>query len=520
MPTTLSTFQLAEDRLRASTALAIARGLHQLHFPSSSRERVHANWLDVRAIVESGRTVYGINTGFGVLCDIAISAEDTSTLQANLLKSHSVGVGEAVPLEVAKLMLILKAHALAQGYSGIAVETIERILWHVAHDCIPLVPAQGSVGASGDLAPLSHLFLPLIGLGKVHFKGQWMDAGAALQSEGLQPLSLGPKEGLGLINGTQFIAAFATVAVDKLANCLDTADLVGAMSLEAVCGLRQPFDPALHQLRPFVGARLVAHRLAQLLADSGITPARRVQDPYSFRCMPQVHGASREAWLHLRNALEIELNAVTDNPIVFSPEKTISGGNFHGQLLALPLDYAGLAASELGNISDRRAYAMLEERFGLPRLLVRNTGLNSGFMIPQYTMAALASENKSLCYPASADSIPTSMGQEDHVSMGSISGRKTLQIIQNVEKILGIELMMAAQGLDFRRPERAGSIIEAIHQLVREEVDFVEEDRIFGEDMDRVIGLVREGLVRQTALREATARGLHLHGQWQEQFDW
>jgi histidine ammonia-lyase len=394
------------------------------------------------------------------------------------------------------MMLITKVHALAHGYSGVRLETMERILWHIENEVIPVVPEKGSVGASGDLAPLAHLFLPLIGLGEVFYKGTRHKAQEVLNKFSLKPIQLGPKEGLALINGTQFILAYAVRAVQRLHNCLEAADIIGAMSLEALTGTKAPFDERLHELRPFAGNKLVAHRLRLLLRDSAIMQSHvdcgRVQDPYSLRCMPQVHGASRNAWLHLKELTEIELNAVTDNPIIFSVDDTISGGNFHGQPLALPLDYACFAAAEIGNISDRRCYLLLEGKWGLPMLLMKNVGLNSGFMIPQYTTAALVTENKTFCFPASADSIPTSLGQEDHVSMGSISGRKLNMVLDNLEYILAIELLTACQAIEFRRPLKSGAILEFAHEYVRRFVSFAEEDRIFANDIQQIKNIISD----------------------------
>ncbi len=450
----------------------------------------------VREIVQNQRTVYGVNTGFGILASTKISEEDTATLQYKILQSHSVGVGEPIPAEIAKLMLITKVHALARGFSGVQVGTLQRILWHIEQDIIPVVPEKGSVGASGDLAPLAHLFLPLIGLGECYYKGVRRPTAEILQAEQLSPVRLGPKEGLALINGTQFILAYAVKAIQRLHYCLEAADIIGAMSLEALTGTKAPFDERLHNLRPYSGTRLVAQRLRLLLKDSAIMQSHvdcgRVQDPYSLRCMPQVHGASRNAWLHLKELTEVELNSVTDNPILLSADDTISGGNFHGQPLALPLDYACFAASELGNISDRRCYLLLEGKWGLPMLLMKDVGLNSGFMIPQYTTAALVTENKTLCFPASADSIPTSLGQEDHVSMGSISGRKLNQILDNLEQILSIELLSACQAIEFRRPLRSSELLEFAHDYVRQFVAFASEDRIFAEDIRKVSSLMKD----------------------------
>lgn len=476
--------------------MALAMGKCTGVLSAASIEKVKRSAAFVQEIVDSHRTVYGVNTGFGILANSPISDEDTATLQYKILQSHSVGVGDPVPAVIARLMLVTKLQALAMGFSGVQLSTLERIIWHVENDIIPVVPEKGSVGASGDLAPLAHLFLPLIGLGEVWFQGKRMPSMSVLQQFNMSPIRLGPKEGLALINGTQFILAYSVLAVHRLQNCLDAADIIGAMSLESLTGTKAPFDERLHELRPFDGSRQVASRLRWLLEGSEIMQSHidcgRVQDPYSLRCMPQVHGASRNAWLHLKQMTETELNAVTDNPIIFSAEDTISGGNFHGQLLALPLDYACVAAAELGNISDRRCYLLLEGKWGLPMLLMKNVGLNSGFMIPQYTTAALVTENKTLCFPASADSIPTSLGQEDHVSMGSISGRKLNRVIDNLEYILAIELLSACQAIEFRRPLRSSAALEKAHDIVREKVSFAEEDRIFADDINEVVALIRD----------------------------
>ena len=489
-------FNYGTDKLTTAKAIDIASGKIKVILGDEAGKKVRISQQHVQRIVESNKTVYGINTGFGILANTKISEEDTVTLQHKILQSHSVGVGDSIPAEIAKLMLITKVHALAQGYSGIRPETIERILWFIENDVIPVVPEKGSVGASGDLAPLAHLFLPLIGLGEVFFQGTRCKAQDALNKFSLKPIQLGPKEGLALINGTQFILSFAIKAVKRMHNCLEAADIIGAMSLEALTGTKAPFDERLHELRPFAGNKLVAQRLRLLLKDSAIMQSHvdcgRVQDPYSLRCMPQVHGASRNAWLHLKELTEIELNAVTDNPIIFSGDDTISGGNFHGQPLALPLDYTCFAAAEIGNIADRRCYLLLEGKWGLPMLLMKNVGLNSGFMIPQYTTAALTTENKTLCFPASADSIPTSLGQEDHVSMGSISARKLNKVLDNLEYILAIELLTACQAIEFRRPLKSSEILEFAHEHVRQFVSFAEEDRIFADDIEKIKNIIAD----------------------------
>jgi histidine ammonia-lyase len=508
-------FNYGSSHLTIGTCLDIASGKVKGVIDNEASEKIRASWREVEKIVHAQHPVYGINTGFGPLCDTRISEADTSLLQSNLLKSHSVGVGNPIPQEIAKLMMICKVQALTQGFSGIALETLERIIWHIDNDIIPVVPEKGSVGASGDLAPLAHLFLPLIGFGEVYDNGERLPAAKALTKHNLQPLVLGPKEGLALINGTQFILAFAIKAVKRLDDALNRADLIGALSLEGLMGSARPFDERLHQLRPYKGTKLVAKRLHALLKDSEICNSHvncdRVQDPYSLRCMPQVHGASRNAWLHLKELTEIELNSVTDNPIVFNADDTISGGNFHGQPLAMVLDYATIATAELGNIADRRCYLMSEGRYGLPKLLTNNAGLNSGLMIPQYTTAALVTENKTLCFPASADSVPTSLGQEDHVSMGSISGRKLNQVIDNLEYIQAIELLYAAQAMDFRRPLKSTPVVEACHALVRERVPHIGDDRIFADDINALHQIVTDGTFLTIANNTAIAHHINLN---------
>lgn len=515
-------FRYGIDQLTPAKALALAEGRLQGVLTTDVAASVNESHAHVQTIVAAHQTVYGINTGFGPLCDTKISEQDTRTLQYNILQSHSVGVGNPIPVLVARVMLVAKIQALAQGYSGIALSTLHRMLWHLEQNVTPVVPEKGSVGASGDLAPLSHLFLPLIGLGEVWYKGQRVPAGAVLQQEGLEPVSLGPKEGLALINGTQFILAFAVTGLARMYNTLEAADIIGALSLEGLMGTSRPFDPRLHAIRPFPGNQLVANRLRLMLEGSGIMASHvdcgRVQDPYSLRCMPQVHGASRTAWLHLYELATIELNAVTDNPIIFSATDTISGGNFHGQPLALPLDYSTIAAAELGNISDRRCYMMIEGRYGLPKLLIADAGLNSGFMIPQYTTAALVTENKTLCFPASADSVPTSLGQEDHVSMGSISGRKLHQVIDNLEYILAIELLYAAQAIDFRRPLQSTPVLEACHRFVREQVTFADKDRIFANDIQRLHHIITNQSFVHAANEAALKNNLSLNGIYHDQF--
>lgn len=500
-------FLYGSDHLTCSIALAIARGKVKGVISEQVKKAIEKSAGHVRQIIERGEVVYGINTGFGPLCTTLIDADQTQLLQENILKSHAVGRGEPISDELAKLMLILKVHTLAKGFSGVQYSTIARMIWHIDHDIIPVVPNQGSVGASGDLAPLSHLFLPLIGLGKVRVGGEIFATATMLEKYGLHGIDLGAKEGLALINGTQFMAAHGVQAVIQFNRLLENADLIAALMIEGLNGSIKPFLKELHQLRPHTGNCYVAANIYALLDGSAIMSSHRnccrVQDPYSLRCIPQVHGASRNAWLHLKEAIEIEINSITDNPIIINEDLTISGGSFHGQSIALPLDYAALAVSEIGNISDRRVYLSLEGHTDrVPKLLMKATGLNSGFMILQYTTAAIASENKGLCFPASADSIPTSLGQEDHVSMGSISGRKLLQVIDNVEKILSIELLCASQAKDYHHPLRSTPALEAIHAHIRQLIPHIEVDQPMDALLDHALALVKSGVLIQ--LRQQT----------------
>jgi len=488
-------FKYGIDQLTVSTIIDIVDGKLETVLKKETVEKVISCRKKVEIMANSNKAVYGINTGFGPLCDTQISPEETNVLQHNLLITHAVGVGNPIDKKLSKLMMICKVHALCQGFSGIRLVVIERMLFFIKHNLLPVVPEQGSVGASGDLAPLSHLFLPLIGEGEFWVNDEIVDAKEVHKKYSLLPLQLEAKEGLALINGTQFILAHAILGMDKMKYVLDLADVSGAMSLEGFQGNALPFHETLHHIRPFKGTIEVAKRMRMLLEGSqnlaSHLECERVQDPYSIRCIPQVHGASRNAYEHLKELTEIEMNSVTDNPIIISETEAISGGNFHGQPLAMALDYGALAAAELGNISDRRCYLLLEGKYGLPRLLTEKGGLNSGFMIPQYTTAALVTENKSLCFPPSADSVPTSLGQEDHVSMGSISGRKFNQILGNLEKILAIELMYAAQALEFRRPNRCSDILEKNYDIIRAKVSKLEDDRLLKDDINAMIQLVK-----------------------------
>ena len=489
------TFKYGVDQLTLDSVNAIAAGTLQAELCQEAIDKINKSRQNVDKMAASDKAIYGINTGFGPLCDTQISPEETNLLQKNLLITHAVGVGEPIAKPISKLMLITKVHALSQGFSGIRLTVVERMLKFIELDIIPVVPEQGSVGASGDLAPLSHLFLPLLGEGEFWVNDTIKPAADVLKEHGLAPLDLHAKEGLALINGTQFILSHAITALTKMRYLLDLADIAGAMSIEGMQGSESPFREELHAIRAFKGNIEVAARMRSFFAGSenmaSHTDCDRVQDPYSLRCIPQVHGASRNAYYHLKELAETEMNSVTDNPIVISEEEAISGGGFHGQPLAMVLDYASIAAAELGNIADRRCYLLLEGLHGLPRLLTSSGGLNSGMMIPQYVTAALVTENKSLCFPPSADSVPTSMGQEDHVSMGSISGRKLNQILGNLDKIFAIELMYAAQAIEFRRPNKCSDIIEENFALIRSKVAKLEEDRLLKPDIDAMVELVK-----------------------------
>ena len=453
----------------------------------------------VNQAMHDGKAHYGINTGFGVLANKRIDDERLAELQQNILLSHACGVGDPVPAEITRLMLQLKIHALGLGYSGISRTTFEQLLKFEELGLTPWVPSRGSVGASGDLAPLAHLCLPLIGRGEVwndSLSGK-IDAAKALSELRIDPIQLKAKDGLALINGTQLMAAYGAYVLERALTLQKEADILAAMSLEALQGSAAPFDPRIHQIRPHAGQTAVAGNIRKLLELSEIMDSHRdcgrVQDPYCLRCVPQVHGASRDALDFARNSIEIELNSVTDNPLVFDNGDIISGGNFHGQPLAFAMDFAAIALAELGSISERRTYLLLEGHDGLPKLLMKDTGVNSGFMIPQYTAAALVSENKILCHPASVDSIPTSLGQEDHVSMGSISALKLLPVLKNVERVLAVELLCATQALDFRAPLKPGKGVHVAHEMLRRQIGHAQHDYEVRNDLDLCADILRTG---------------------------
>lgn len=446
-------------------------------------------YLD-RKLEEADKPLYGINTGFGALCDIEISNAELSKLQENLILSHACNIGPEVPGDVVKLMLFLKAHALAKGNSAVQLITVQRIIDLFNQNILPVVCEQGSLGASGDLAPLAMLFLPLLGLGEVNFEGKKVEAKTVLEKFGWKPVKLEAKEGLALLNGTQFMVAHGVYSLLKTFRIADQADMIGALSLDAFDGLIEPFMENIQRIRPHKGQTQTAFNFRKILEGSEMQakPKKHIQDPYSFRCIPQVHGAVRDAINYVAGVFETEINSVTDNPTVFPDDDLIiSGGNFHGEPLALALDFLAMALSELGSISERRTYRLIAGERGLPEFLVANPGLNSGFMIPQYAAASIVSQNKQLCTPASVDSIPSSNEQEDHVSMGGNAATKALKVVLNTKKILAIELYNASQAMDFRRPVGTSPFLEGFLKEYRKQVKFVEYDVLMYEGINKTI---------------------------------
>jgi len=452
----------------------------ELKLSDEASEKIIAcrKYLDQRISTEK-QPIYGVTTGFGSLCNKNISPEQLGELQKNLVVSHACGMGEEVSDEIVRLMLLLKVQSLAYGHSGVRLETVQRLIDFYNHGVLPVIYSQGSLGASGDLSPLAHLSLPLLGRGEVRYKNEKRPASEVLQLKGWQPLELESKEGLALLNGTQFMAAIGSICLMKAFRLDYWADLIGAMSLEAYDGSMEPFNAKVHEIRNHAGQIKTAERIRQFLHGSELMarPKNHVQDPYSFRCIPQVHGASKDAIQYVAGIFENEINAVTDNPTLFPDEDLIiSAGNFHGQPLALTLDFLGIALAELGNISERRVFKLISGTRNLPHFLLENSGLNSGFMIPQYTAASIVSQNKQLCTPASVDSIDSSQGQEDHVSMGANAAVKTLKIVENLEKILAIELLNAAQALSFRETKLFSPIITAVYESFRKVVPCIDND--------------------------------------------
>ncbi|MBK7100401.1 MAG: histidine ammonia-lyase [Flavobacteriales bacterium] len=456
-------------------------------------KRSHAYLAD--RLKKSDAPIYGVNTGFGSLYDKSIAKKDLMQLQKNLVMSHACGSGDPVPMEIVRAMLILKVQNMAFGHSAVAPATVQRLIDMYNADVLPVVYERGSLGASGDLAPLAHLSLPLLGLGEVVVAGKRMPSAQALKKLGWKPLELGPKEGLALLNGTQFMNAYASLLTLKATRLAQLADVIAAVSLDGYDGRLEPFHASVHAVRPHPGQAVVAARMRDLMKGSAIAKQKKshVQDPYSFRCIPQVHGASRDAIAYVEGVVERELESVTDNPTVFDDEDlVVSAGNFHGQPLALALDFLAIATAEIGSISERRTYKLIGGQRGLPAFLVAEPGLNSGFMIPQYTSASLVSANKQRCMPNSVDTIDSSNGQEDHVSMGAAAAIKTWSVVQDVERILAIELFTAAQALEFRRPLRSSNKVESFVSAFRERVPFVKVDTVMHDHMEAALAFVRE----------------------------
>lgn len=451
------------------------------------------DYLDNK-VKESDKPIYGVTTGFGSLCNRSISEEDLTTLQENLVKSHSCSCGNEVRKDIIRLMLLLKAHALSIGNSGVQVETVQLILDFLNNDAIPVVYDRGSLGASGDLAPLANLFLPLIGEGEMYFKGEKRDSAEVLKELGLKTITLKSKEGLALLNGTQFMSSHGVYALLKARRLANVADYMAALSLDAFDGLDAPFDDRLHTIRPHKGQLTVARHMKALLNGSEqiAKPKSQVQDPYSFRCVPQVHGASRDAIDYVTSVVVTEINSVTDNPTVFpDDDMVVSGGNFHGQPLALVYDFLAIALAEFGNISERRVAQLIFGLRGLPEFLVAKPGLNSGFMIPQYAAAAMVSQNKMYCHSAASDSIVSSNGQEDHVSMGANAAVKLMPLIENLERIFGIELLNAAQAFEFRRPTKTSPVLEEMLKAFRKEVPMVENDIVMYKAIQKATNFIK-----------------------------
>jgi histidine ammonia-lyase len=488
------TYKIGEHPLTLSVIFEIIETNTSLALSGNSKNKIKncRHFLDEK-IAKSDKPIYGINTGFGALCNHKISKKELGKLQKNLVLSHACGTGDEVPQEVVKIMLLLKVQSLSYGHSGVQLKTVERLINMFNNEVLPVVYQQGSLGASGDLAPLSHLSLPLFGEGEVYFEGKKKKSKAILKQLKWSPIELQSKEGLAMLNGTQFMGAYGVWSLIKAQKLSYMADMIGAISLEAFDGRSECFDALLHQVRLHKGQIKTAENIREFLHGSEIQKGEKehVQDPYSFRCMPQVHGASKDVISHVKSIFTTEINSVTDNPIIFIEEdKIISGGNFHGQPLAMGMDYLAIGLSELGSISERRTYQLISGLRGLPPFLVAEPGLNSGMMIPQYTAASIASQNKQLCTPASVDSIVSSNGQEDHVSMGANAATKLYRVVENTERILAIELLNATQALAFRNA-KSSDFIEGILDIYRDEVDFLDTDRLLHNDIEKSIGFLQ-----------------------------
>lgn len=474
--------QISAEHLSIERVGEIIKNGYKIELSDDARNRIVRcrEYLD-KKIAETKAPIYGVTTGFGSLCNVSIGKDHLAQLQKNLMMSHACGTGDRVPNEIVKIMLLLKIQSLSYGYSGCQLETVQRLIDFFNNDVYPVVYMHGSLGASGDLVPLAHLCLPLVGLGDVEYQGKVMTGAEVLRLNGWEPIQLASKEGLALLNGTQNMSAFAVWAVLNSKRLGDWADTISAMSLDAYCGLVEPFTDAVHQVRPHKGQIETAARMRKLLEGSEIVtkPKDYVQDPYSFRCIPQVHGTFKDTWNYVYSVIDTEINSATDNPTVCPDDDIIiSAGNFHGEPIAQPMDFLAIAVSELANISERRIYKLVSGTRGLPSFLVANPGVNSGFMITQYTAASVVSLNKSLATPSSVDSIPSSQGQEDHVSMGANAAIKLYKVVLNTERVLAIELFNASQALEFRRPLKSSPIIEKVYKAYREKVPFIVNDEV------------------------------------------
>jgi histidine ammonia-lyase len=484
---------------------AVSRTGRRVALSNPARAAVVAARKVVDDAVERGAVVYGVSTGFGNFADVTIPHEKLRELQLNLVRSHAAGVGDPLGVPETRALMLLRANVLAKGHSGVRPETLDLLIELLNSGVHPVIPAQGSVGASGDLAPLAHLALALVGEGRALFGNRLLAGDEALRAAGLTPVVLEAKEGLALINGTQAMTGIAGLALAEALRLCTAADVIGALTLDALLGTDVAFDPRIHETRPHPGQLASARNLRRLLAGSGLRESHRncgkVQDAYSLRCMPQVHGASRDALAYVARTVEIEMNSATDNPMVFAEQgELISGGNFHGQPVAIAADLLAIAVSELGSISERRIERLVNPALSeLPAFLVREGGLQSGLMIAHVTAAALASENKVLCHPASVDSIPTSANKEDHVSMGTTAARKAAQVVANVRRILAVEALCAAQALEFRRPLRSSTPLEAVHALLRTRVAAYDRDRFLSPDIEVLAVLVAEGALGDAA---------------------
>lgn len=486
---------ISAEHLTIERIAEILRDGYRLQLSDDARNRiVHCREYLDKKIEDHGKPIYGVTTGFGSLCNVSIGHDYLAQLQINLMMSHACGTGDRVPNEIVKIMLLLKIQSLSYGYSGCKLDTVERLIDFFNNDIYPVVYMQGSLGASGDLVPLAHLSLPLIGLGEVEYKGDVISGKQMLQVMGWEAIQLASKEGLALLNGTQNMSAFAVWSLIQSHRLNDWADKIAAMSLDAYNGLVEPFTDAVHQVRPHKGQIETAERMRNLLAGSEILekPKAYVQDPYSFRCVPQVHGAAKDTMAYVESVIDTEINSATDNPTVCpNDDIIISAGNFHGEPIALPMDFLAIALSELANISERRIYKLVSGTRGLPSFLVANPGVNSGFMITQYTAASIVSLNKSLCSPASVDSIPSCQGQEDHVSMGANAAIKLYKVVLNTERVLAIELMNAAQALEFRRPLKSSACIQEIFNDYRKTVPFIINDEVMYPYIQKSIDFLR-----------------------------